>query len=74
MYAIDGAYVPESARGLRWNDRHLAIDWPVPVDPDNRAQLSAKDAGLPTLAGAERATSKNWRSPRLPSEKERAAG
>jgi dTDP-4-dehydrorhamnose 3,5-epimerase len=31
-------------------DPALRIDWPVPVDPDNRAQLSAKDAGLPTLA------------------------
>jgi dTDP-4-dehydrorhamnose 3,5-epimerase len=31
-------------------DPALRIEWPVPVDPDNRAQLSAKDAGLPTLA------------------------
>jgi dTDP-4-dehydrorhamnose 3,5-epimerase len=31
-------------------DPALHIGWPVPVDPDNRAQLSAKDAGLPTLA------------------------
>jgi dTDP-4-dehydrorhamnose 3,5-epimerase len=32
MYAIDGAYVPSSARTLRWNDESLAIAWPI-ADP-----------------------------------------
>lgn len=31
-------------------DPALGIDWPIPVDPDNRAQLSAKDAALPLFA------------------------
>jgi dTDP-4-dehydrorhamnose 3,5-epimerase len=30
-------------------DPDLGIVWPVPVDVNDRAQLSAKDFGLPTL-------------------------
>jgi len=33
-------------------DPALAIDWPVPIDRTNRAQLSEKDANLPTFAEA----------------------
>jgi dTDP-4-dehydrorhamnose 3,5-epimerase len=32
MYAIDGAYVPASAKTVRWNDESLAIAWPF-ADP-----------------------------------------
>ncbi|MCW2498219.1 dTDP-4-dehydrorhamnose 3,5-epimerase [Jatrophihabitans sp.] len=31
-------------------DPALGISWPIPVDPDNRALLSAKDAAAPTFA------------------------
>ena len=31
-------------------DPALGIDWPLPVDPDDPAQLSAKDRALPTRA------------------------
>jgi len=31
-------------------DPALGIAWPLPIDPDDRSQLSAKDAGQPTLA------------------------
>lgn len=31
-------------------DADLAIPWPLPVDPADEAQLSAKDAGLPSWA------------------------
>jgi dTDP-4-dehydrorhamnose 3,5-epimerase len=31
-------------------DPALGIAWPVPVDPDDLQQVSAKDRGLPTLA------------------------
>ncbi len=31
-------------------DPALGITWPVPVDPADRSRLSAKDAGLPSLA------------------------
>lgn len=32
-------------------DPGLAIAWPLPVDPENRAQLSAKDAAAPRFSG-----------------------
>lgn len=31
LYMIDRAYVPGSARGLRWNDAALRVTWPEPV-------------------------------------------
>ena len=31
-------------------DRDLAIGWPLPIDPDDRAQISAKDVAAPSLA------------------------
>ncbi len=31
LYMIDRAYVPGSARGLRWNDPVLDVAWPEPV-------------------------------------------
>lgn len=31
-------------------DPDLAIAWPIPVDPNDRAQLSARDAAAPRLA------------------------
>jgi dTDP-4-dehydrorhamnose 3,5-epimerase len=30
-YVISAAYVPGSARSLRWNDPTVGIDWPLPV-------------------------------------------
>lgn len=44
-YLMSDFYVPDLARGLRWEDPRLAIPWPVP-DPI----LSARDRDLPTLA------------------------
>ena len=31
FYQMSEFYTPEAARGLRWNDPQLAIDWPGPV-------------------------------------------
>ena len=31
-------------------DPALGIDWPLPVDTDDRARISAKDVAAPTLA------------------------
>ncbi len=31
-------------------DPALGIDWPIAVDPDDRAQVSAKDLAAPTFA------------------------
>lgn len=43
-YAISTAYVPDAARGVRWNDPALAISWPC-----SEPFLSPRDAALPTL-------------------------
>lgn len=44
LYQISTAHAPELARGIRWDDPTLAIDWPsVPI------VMSARDRGLPNL-------------------------
>jgi dTDP-4-dehydrorhamnose 3,5-epimerase len=50
LYTFDQEWAPGMA-GTAVNplDPALGIDWPVPVDLDDPAQLSAKDVGLPTL-------------------------
>jgi dTDP-4-dehydrorhamnose 3,5-epimerase len=50
LYTFDQEWAPGMA-GTAVNplDPALGIDWPVPVDLDDAAQLSAKDVGLPTL-------------------------
>ena len=42
QYQISAPYRPEGARGLRWDDPVLAIDWPVEV-----RRISERDAALP---------------------------
>jgi dTDP-4-dehydrorhamnose 3,5-epimerase len=46
FYQMSEFYYPDLARGVRWNDPHLAIRWPIP-DP----QLSPRDQALPLLRG-----------------------
>ena len=43
-YLCTAPYKREDDAGIRWNDSHLAIDWPV-----SAPLLSDKDAGLPFL-------------------------
>ena len=45
FYMMSESYVPELARGLRWNDPAVGICWPV-AEP----RLSDRDRGLPLLA------------------------
>lgn len=45
FYMMSESYVPELARGLRWNDPAVGICWPI-AEP----QLSERDRGLPLLA------------------------
>lgn len=46
-YVMSVPYVPEMARGIRWNDPHLAIPWPIqPI------LISAADANLPNSSTA----------------------
>lgn len=51
VYGFDGEWQPAMA-GLACNalDPDLGIEWPLAVDPDDRAQVSAKDVALPTRA------------------------
>ena len=44
LYLIDTDYSPESAAGLRWNDPHLGIPWPIEIPV-----ISPRDAALPDL-------------------------
>lgn len=46
-YKVSDTYSPECDGGLRWDDRDIAIDWPL---DGLRPSLSSKDAGLPPLA------------------------
>jgi dTDP-4-dehydrorhamnose 3,5-epimerase len=44
FYQMSEFYFPELARGLRWNDPQVAIEWPLP-----NPILSARDQNLPLL-------------------------
>lgn len=44
QYQISVAYTPKASRGIRWDDPHLGIDWPV-----SPTRISSRDAGLPHL-------------------------
>ncbi len=43
-YQLSAAYAPASARGLRYDDPALGIDWPVPV-----SRISERDRSWPLL-------------------------
>ncbi len=45
LYAISTEYVADAARGIRWNDPSLNIDWPC-----NPKVISPRDRTLPTLS------------------------
>lgn len=49
QYKTTDYWYPEHERALLWNDRALAIPWPVQGDP----QLAAKDAAGKLLAQAD---------------------
>jgi dTDP-4-dehydrorhamnose 3,5-epimerase len=46
-YKVSDFYAPDCEDGLIWNDRDLAIAWPLPSPAPS---LSTKDATLPPLA------------------------
>jgi dTDP-4-dehydrorhamnose 3,5-epimerase len=46
QYQISTPYRPDAARGYRWNDPTLTIEWPVPI-----RRISARDAALPYVEG-----------------------
>jgi dTDP-4-dehydrorhamnose 3,5-epimerase len=47
-YKVTGEYSPDLDRGIIWNDPAIGIEWPL-----REPRLSAKDAGLPSLAEAD---------------------
>ena len=50
LYCFDAEWVPGMTGVAVYPlDPDLGIVWPIPVDADDRVQLSAKDAGLPRL-------------------------
>ena len=46
LYQMSEFYHPESARGVRWDDRTLAIRWPI-----KEAVITRRDRAFPTLDG-----------------------
>ena len=49
-YLIAGVYHPAAEDGVRWNDPHLGIAWPI----ESGITISARDAALPLFALAPR--------------------
>lgn len=48
LYAMDVAYDVDAARGVRWDDPALRIDWPEP--PGGVRVISARDASYDLIA------------------------
>ena len=48
LYKVSAPYAPDCERSIAWNDRELAIDWPLPEG--EQPLLSAKDAAAPPLS------------------------
>jgi dTDP-4-dehydrorhamnose 3,5-epimerase len=44
FYQISAVYVPESVRGIRWNDPAFRLDWPLPI-----TVISQKDQNYPNF-------------------------
>jgi dTDP-4-dehydrorhamnose 3,5-epimerase len=48
LYKVSAPYAPSCERGIIWNDRDLAIEWPI--SPDEQPILSEKDQAAMSLA------------------------
>jgi len=49
VYKTTNFYEPNSERSIRWNDEHLAIEWPI---KDLNLTLSAKDLAAQNFLGS----------------------
>jgi dTDP-4-dehydrorhamnose 3,5-epimerase len=50
LYFFDDEWQPGmTGAAITPLDPALGIDWPIPIDPDDRSQISAKDAAAPLL-------------------------
>ena len=50
VYKCSDLYAPQHERGIRWDDPHTGIEWPLAGEP----LLSEKDTAYPTLKNARR--------------------
>lgn len=51
LYCFDREWEPGmDGQAITPLDPAVGIEWPLPVDPDDRGQISAKDLSAPTLA------------------------
>lgn len=48
FYKVSAPYAPGCERGIAWNDKDIAIEWPLP--PGAQPVLSEKDRGAMSLA------------------------
>ena len=51
-YLITAEYVPGAARGVRWDDPALAVEWPIRTG----IVMSERDRQLPSIEAADEAT------------------
>jgi dTDP-4-dehydrorhamnose 3,5-epimerase len=54
LYLMSEFYSPAHARGVRYNDPALGIDWPLPVEALSDADRTWPDFESEALAGAAR--------------------
>jgi len=43
LYMIDQRFVPEAARGVRWNDPSVRVEWPLAISKISRKDLEFPD-------------------------------
>ena len=43
LYMIDKPFVPEAARGVRWNDPAFRVEWPLPITMISQKDLQFSD-------------------------------
>jgi dTDP-4-dehydrorhamnose 3,5-epimerase len=54
VYCFDAEWLPDMpGSAVTPLDPHLAIAWPIPIDPDDPSQISRKDRDAPRLADLE---------------------
>ncbi len=52
MYLMGCAYEPSAARGIRWNDPAIDINWPLPISVISERDASYCDLDVATGGGA----------------------
>lgn len=50
LYEMTVRFHPNAARGIRWDDKDLAVAWPISLNAEDRSRLSMADANTPPLS------------------------